>query len=297
MHNQHQLLTAFFKRVSAVHVTTPARLLIIYMGLLTFCAGLCLTANSQRINPAPDYGLRTDTVQVKKIRVTELNKLQKQQSRKYADFLSGDSLGLQPVIYPFYPYIPISFKNLPPPPFRLYLGKVTAGDKSDFVLIAVACKQTGPPGGRKQYNDVLKTTKSGSGLVQQTSWTSIRVRKSSAATDFVLYEQISTDMVSRYINNFTSFVKRKKLDLPRRYPLCFVIRSNKSKKPQMRIQPVLVRSSQVPAASGGTQRWKKYFFQDDRIIIFLGQSDREKGNDNDACCQTPPEGGNSIPVN
>lgn len=298
---QHVFPKPVFKKRPALRAVPLLRRTAVYICLLTLCTGLHIAATGQQAQSQLNYTLRVDPVG--KINTSKLSNKRKQQSREYVEFLSGKSISS--AIYPYYPYTPINFKNLPTPPFRVYLGKLTAGDANDFVLIAVHCtaikvpltQGTGPaPQGSKiKYVDDVSPGTNQADVAN--NWFSIRVRKTTGATDSVIYQRTTKKTATQYKDNFKTFLKAKKIDLPRTYPLCFVVRSNRKGKLRLQIQPVLVKNTLPSSPSGGAQHWKKWIFQDGRVVVFLGEFDTVNAADNDTCCQTPPEEGNSIQDN
>ena len=221
---------------------------------------------------------------VPKIDTGQLSPQRKIQSREYATRLNVQKLNRK--LYPFYPYIVINYNYLPPPPFRLYLGKLSTRRTGDFVLLAMKCRKD------TSMKDVVLNSEI---PAASQNWIYLQVDKNTSDSDRVKYRRINGVTAARLKKNFESFTASEKLDSPRLFPLCFVIQGHlKPQQKQLKLQPV-VRTGRPPGSSGGASSWKRFFFQIGTEIVFLGEFDELNKSGNDACCQTPPEEGNSIP--
>lgn len=261
------------------------RIFILNIGLWMIGACGQLDAVGQaRINNTLRY---IDTIDVisRNNSISERNLIQRQanDTAKYRNFLISKNLNRE--FWPYYPYVLINPNYLPDAPIRVYLGKLTKGNKNDYVLLAVRCRIYRGP---KRKGQIINYDDDSTSL-QLKGASSIRVSRNSAINDSIFYRRVTKDTTQQYVNNFREFLNEN--NLQRRYRRCFVIRSKSINKsinnkrllllqPVVRLRPPLPRSS-----SGGSQNLKRFVFEDDEIIEFKGKN---------VCCYSPPEGGTSI---
>ncbi len=266
-------------------------------GLFITCCAIAVAADSQAQAKNPGYGTRTETVEHANINL--LPKKAQELSLQYQRSIIASNKDLYARnLIPFYPYnnINLDTKFLPAAPFRVYLGKLSAGSVKDYILIIVPCKENDSIKKFKtktvyRYLDLNSATIPGA--PNGATWISIKVDSVKKTQDRVTYQQVVKRTAINYIANFKIFIRNQ--GLVNRYPTCIVYEGRrtggKTDTKRLRLQPVLrPQSTGTNSVSGGSRsvhRLKRFMFADRYTL-----KDADEGAS--ICCEAPPENGNQM---
>lgn len=300
--NQFQFISREIKKNSRyaraiVNNTTALYFCLTMLSSISFLSGYCQpTSPNNRIF---DYIPHTD--------ISRLKERQKLSTDYKTSIISASTDNTIEYRLPFYPYMTLNIENkfLPPPPYRIYLGKLSSGKSNDYIFIVTPLiKQKKKQPKYKYVDDTLAAPSLAKGAGPRLYSIRLTINKdtSSNALDTVTYSRITKSQATRYASFFYRYMI--KIGLANRFPICLVVDSVKpsviNNKSRIRLQPIIkswstsaiTKPGSTAGSPGGTKNIpvkRKNSFQ------FLEQYSLGDADDvSSICCEAPPENGNTI---